>query len=237
MTGNLSKADEFAEMERIVDLAKVKANPYTDFIQYAFWPKQEVLSAKRCETRLIENELHEFTNTLGRLIIKEYLPTTADMKTVVGIPEYLDDDDYLFLRYKTTSRVHVEIQDGRGVCILMSSPDWKKGQLAQIETFVRDIAIKTINFPTDSGRAGNPLVFTSTIDIGPSRCGALGWKREGEPPASQSNWYSQIMWWSDGTRVLFAISKMSKEDYTKLATIANRTKQRKPHKFQYRTRP
>lgn len=237
VTVSISTADDFTKITRIVDLAKVKANPYTAFIQFAFWPQQELVSAKRCDNRLIENDILQMTNTLGRLVKNEYLPTTEDMKSSIGIPEYVDGDDYLFLRYKTKSGIHVEIQDGRAMYILMSSPEWGKGELAKIESFVRDVAVKTINFPADSERAGNPLVFASSIDVGPSRCGALAWKLESEPPAAQSSWYSQIMWWSDGTRVLFAISKMSKEDYAKLATIANRASQRKPHKFQYRTRP
>jgi hypothetical protein len=221
-------------MEKIVKLAKIRANPYTDYIQNAFWPNPEVFSARKCDSRLIGDDLNGFTNTLGRLLNEEYLPTIEDIKSTVGIPDYLDGDDYLFLRYVTKPKVHVEVQEGRGVYILMSCSDWPQGRLAQIETFVKAIAIKTIKIPKDSGIVGGPVVFVSAIDIGPSRCGSLAWKLEGESLAAQTNWYSQIMWWSDGTKVLFAISTMSKDDYAKLATVANRTSQREPHRFIYR---
>lgn len=230
---SMSYADDLAEMERTVDLATIRANPYTDFIQYAFWPKPEVFAARKCENRLIENDLHEFISTLARVIQDEYLPTPEDIKSVVGIPEYLDGDDCLFLRYTTKNGVRIEVQDGGGIYILMSSPFWRTDQLAQVTTFVRDIAIKTIKFPQNSGVVGNPIVGASTLDIGSSRVGGMTWRLEGEAATSRSDFYSVIMWWSDGTRVLFAISKMSKGEYVRLATMA-RHPPRAFHRFQYR---
>src|ERR1035437_10026292 len=119
-------------MGKVVDLTTIRTNPYTHLIQCAFWPQPEIFSARTCESRLIEKDVQVLSNTMARLISGEYLPTTDQMKSTVGIPEYLDGDDYLFLRYTTKSNVHVEVQAGWSLIVLMSCPEWRKCQLSEI---------------------------------------------------------------------------------------------------------
>ena len=230
----LLRADDYAVMERIVDLPKIKANQYTDFIQYAFWPKQEVLSAQKYKGLLIEKDVDDLTNMLSRLICSEYMPSENDLKSVVGIPEYSDGDDYCFMRYTTKSGVHVEVQDGWRMFILISSSAWKKCPLPEISSFVKDIAKSTINYPKEQEVLNNPVVFVSAIDIGLSKRGNLTWNLKGESSPSLVDWYSQIDWWSDGSRILFGISKMTKKDYEIMSTMANRSSMKKPRRFRCR---
>ena len=228
------RGDIVAFAEQNVDLTKIQGDPYTRFILRGIWPKQEVFAATKCDGRLIGNDIVTLSNTLVRVLVDECLPTSQDLSSVIGIPEYGKDEDCLFLRYTTKSEIHIQIQDGEGLFILMSCSKWKAHSLEDIQEFVKSCAVRMINYPQSGGVEENPIVFVSSLDIGKSKCGTITWKHKGENDIPFTDFYSRMMWWSDGMRILFAMSNMPRGEYAKLSTVANRGGQRKPHKFEYR---
>ncbi len=225
-------ANDNEALLKVIDLEKMKSDRFADFIRYAFWPESEMIAARKSDGRLIEKDLKGLPSTLDRILNMEVLPAGDDLSSAFGISSYSDEGDFLFVRYSTKSGVLVQVQDGKALYILMSSTNWNKGELSDIGRYVKNIALKVIRFPSEGGIDENPIIFVSSLNVGQSRCGTLSWKHRGEGDNSFTDFYSHMFWWSDGTRILFAMSKMTPDDYRKLATMANRQSLRTPRKFQ-----
>lgn len=226
-------ADDLVKMGEVVDLARVKSDPFTSFIQFAFWPSPEFFKENMCRRELIIDDFGDLTNTLERFLVKKYLPTSKDLRGGNGIPNYLGGCDFLFLKYLSKDGLSFEIQDGPITSILVTSAEWKVCPLGKIEGYIRCIATNIFNFPEYPGAQSNFCVFVSSMNIGSSRLGDIAWSCPGELPTVSYNWYSKIMWWSDGKRALFAVAKESKDDYIRMRSSANAPENR-PYWFRYR---
>ncbi len=212
-------SSDFSEITNHVDLRKIKEDSYSSFIEYALWPKPDVFRNK-CSRKLIKSEIQEFRDKLALHIRKEFLPTSEDFESIEGIPDYSEGDDFLFLRYVTKEGVRVEIQEGASLNFLVISPRVENVSLNQIESFVSNIALRVINYPQDADKSGIMDVKTSSLDIGSSRLGPVLWCLKNDPKGEVTNWYSLIMWWSDGERILFNLCMLPKAHYDKLNSVS-----------------
>jgi hypothetical protein len=214
-----------------VNVAKVVSDPYTQFIQYALWPDESTIVAKKCPIQELAPEIEKFTAVLHARLKTDCLPTSAQInQRAIGLTELHDGHDYLLLAYRTQKRISFQIQYGPALYILVnpiSCSDFSETNTADL---VRQTAASVLRIP---GTATSLQVFVSSVNIGKSRCGDLGTQKERPDEAIPSVWHEDIRWWSDGKYVLFAVSQQTREDY---AVLQNRS-QMPPltkHRFSYR---
>ena len=233
-------ADAEYEPIETLDVHRLAGEPFASFALNALWPTQATIAARRC-TGNVDTELAELLTVLRRVLRAECLPAESVVKqNVVALSDLRDGSDYLLFRYRTAGGVDVQVQDGKGLYLLLTLPEGQRGELSDIGNFVWRVADRTFKFPQFEGRG--PEAPKLIVPPGP---GVKRWKSEETPPyvprigvsaldVGQSSkvgrlaygptryayglyvpngWYSVVSWWTDGRRVLFALTKKSEADY------------------------
>jgi len=237
--GRHCSADEFVSIETI-DLQKLSAHPSAAWINHALWPAEGTMRA-RAYSGDLSYEKSELIKLLQGVMREQCLPSEDCARIeMVGIAGLHNGDDYLLLRYVAGGGRDVRVMDGKSLFLMTEPPDQSPKPLSQVGRFVWETAEALLRFPQFEGQRARapeitvvapgarvaiskrppyvPQLFVSPIDIGSSKTGSLLYGPRGHTPAR--GWYSSIRWWSDGKRVMFAISKLTEEDYARLATMA-----------------
>lgn len=219
-------------IESVVDASKVQTHPlFSALVHHLFWPDSDLAGNRKLDRVRISGDVTNLSNLLTTRLTKDYLPHASIQTMADGILNYRDGSDYLFVRYNTKKNERVSIQDGRGLYVLIEpkerSPTTNRAQ------YVHDVAVSVLAYPEALVAPNNPSVFVSALDIGSSKVGRLCWGAKMQVSGDARVWYHVVDWWSDGTRVLFGISKLTEEDYSKLAGMADRSKHKEPRKLGY----
>lgn len=185
---------------------QVHGHEFTDFIKYAEWPDVKKIKDKRIEAQSVTAEVAALRDLLVRRIRAEYLPSDIDFHAgLTACTNLYDSDDYLLLRYSTSNAVVMQIQEGIGFYLMIADPLFEKVPLTNSQELVKTTAVKYLRFPGDpTVTSEHPDVFVSSASGQTSKCGMLYYGPKNVLP---ENWYSWIKWWTDGKRVLFALSK------------------------------
>jgi len=195
-----------------------KADNKTSWVKHAMWPTDKTVSSKRYRGD-VKVEIDQLRNMLDKMLLESYRPTSENLKGVVALADLwgVDESDYLLLRYTTKSGLRINIQDGRNIFMLVTLPD--SVPLSDVESLVKKTAETMLNLSkTRREYLDMPLPFIRTwsVDIGPSTTGLLSYGPS--PETNYPDWYTNILWWSDGRRVLLFLSKT---DFEALAWIAS----------------
>jgi len=217
---------------KLVDPNKIRAHKATRFIGHVFWPSDELVSEKNISKSLISQDMQEFKKTLAQVLRPGYAPASeiidANAVAVEGLaPE--DANDYILLRY-TRNGQQIQIQDGKALWVTVFPNNEANEQHFNVSQYVITVAYQVLNIPKSDKNAGEPNIYTATLDIGGSKWGSIVYRTSFPPPRF---WYSHMSWWSDGTNVMFLIGKGSGGDTAarrpRAAAPPNATK---PRKFQ-----
>jgi hypothetical protein len=239
LAGLLGRADTGYEPIDTLDARKAAAHPFARFAANALWPTPATIAAKHY-TGNVDTEVGELVTVLTRVLRADCLPTESVVKqNVIALTELRNGNDYLLLRYRTAGGIEVQVQDGKGLYLLVTLPEAERAELSDAANFVWRVADRTLKFPQFEGQGPAapkfivapapgvkswkaeeappyvPRVFVSSIDLGQSRVGAVyyGPTRNAHGVYVPNGWYSGFYWWSDGRRVLFALDKKSEDDY------------------------
>jgi hypothetical protein len=196
----------------MVNWNSVQQEPFAHFIRYVLPPSQESLAGRVSDTKLLNKDARDCMSTLARVLRNQYLPDTNGVAAIMGVPEYLDGDDCLFLQYQAKNGKDVVVRDADALYIILASSSNSCSVASEIGLWVGDIASDIMNVPDHVAVTGNPRVTVSKIDIGRSRWGRLTWSEDRTRPWDQVDWYSAIAWWSDGKVVLFRVSKKARAE-------------------------
>ncbi len=201
-----------------VNREAIGANDYTRFIENIFWPTENVIAAKRVANDLVGPDIQELEVLLQRALKEEFLPSEQDVAAgVLAVEGLRNGRDYLLLRYETRHyRMH--IQQSAALYILVTPREEARVPLENASEYARSVAFALLKIPEKDEEGQEPLVSVSSLDIGPSRCGAIVYMASFAP--GPKHWYSQVRWWSDGRHVLFSTSRRrgALEDMSRVAT-------------------
>ena len=235
-------AGEFIPVATI-DTQKVKASPWCSWVEAAFWPTEATMRT-RAYTGDLTPEKTSLIQTLQRVMKKEYLPTDSLVqKKTVGITSFRNGNDTLFLQYRTTSGMHIQVTAEKQLYLMVTVPEGWRKPLAEVAPLVWRTAAAVLQYPEFEGegpgnpqfiipRPGDPVhrdfprlapnvpLIASTInDIGKSKTGGIWYGQRG-PSSYDDSWYSTISWWSDGQRVMFAIKNPTEAEAAEIRTMA-----------------
>ncbi len=179
---------------------------FTDFIRYATWPDEKEIEEKRIDVKSVAADVEEMRNVIARRIRAEYLPKSSDFNmSLTACTNLYDSGDHLLLRYSTTNRVLMKIQEGVGLYLLIDNPNAEKVPLPRSAELIKMAAAEYLLLPGNAKLSTEKVdVFVSSTNIGYSRCGTLRYGPNSFPP---EHWYSSVKWWTDGRRVLFALPR------------------------------
>jgi hypothetical protein len=213
-----------------VDFQKASANEKTAWVKHACWPTEDTLAAKRYAGD-VRPELQELRQVLEKVLREGVRPTHQQFERVVPLVELWDGSDYLLLKYTSSSGFEIAIQDGRTLFVKITLPE--QVPLSEVESLVASTVRSVFELPSVViARSGRPKIWRFPEDIGPSR---VGMAFNGSSPLTKlPDWYSSIGWWSDGSAVLFLVSKF---DYDKLAGMGSRPPDPGPRRFRSRIKP
>jgi hypothetical protein len=159
----------------------------------------------------VEKEKTELATNLKRFLRDAWLPAeTALSNDTIGLTDMRSASDYLLLDYTTPQGQRARIQDGLQTGILVEVENQRP--LSEIADLVESTASAVLRIP----ESAKPEVFVSIMDIGQSKIGSLYCGNTTD--ATQFDWWTNVRWWSDGKKVLFVITKLTNDDYRRLAT-------------------
>jgi len=213
-----------------IDMEKALSSPATSFVKHVIWPTNHVTEKGVSKPEQLLPDIAELSETLKRVLRKDVLPSDDVIKNkTIGVPELYGRDDYLLLRYTTSSGLDIEIQEGKWLYILVSSPEWTNRPLPEVVTYVQGVAFEILNYPKKQEdyvlHAG-----ASSIDIGLSKKGAICY---GNP--NDEDWFFEVYWWSDGRRVLLRVQTMTKTEIKELQShLRPPKKYLRPRRFAFR---
>ena len=191
--------------ELAVNIEKVRTNNFTKFITHVVWPSEAIINAKRIDKELIKKDVEELSMLLKRTLCVKYLPSQDQLKEAVACLELMDGHDYILLRCSCKDTVDINIQKGAGLYLLIDTKTNQIASLKETGEFIKKMAVEFLNLPlTNSMTEKDVRVFVSSRDIGASKCGTISC---GPKDALPEHWFNYIRWWTDGRRVLFAISR------------------------------
>ncbi len=193
-----------------VDYGKTQLQVQTAWVKHAFWPTSEVMTQKRYR-ETVDAERSALCEFLQKVLSPEFQPSRdAVNRDTVAVAALWDESDYLLLSYATKSGYKMRIQDGKDLFLLIDIPESLRG--SDIESLVKNTAASVLDLSAiPAEQRQKAIQWTDPFDIGRSKSGQL---RYGHSPVTRlPEWYTSIGWWSDGSRVLLAISK---GDFSKL---------------------
>ncbi|MDH7482098.1 MAG: hypothetical protein QHH26_09035 [Armatimonadota bacterium] len=201
-----------------LDIKKVLSKPSILFARHACWPTEETIRAKKYDGNL-DVEVADLLKILRRVLREDCIPSEAKVKQKrIGLVDLWNDgSDYVLLEYTTKSGIHIRIQDGKALYLLVSPPSRFHRELADVGAFVEQVASMVLNLPVFEGESAPKPTRSGISRDGSSAIGGLHY---GPDAMSEWDWYSFMSWWSDGKQVLFKIYKLEKEEYVRRASMA-----------------
>ncbi|MCL6518204.1 MAG: hypothetical protein K6T99_00050 [Armatimonadetes bacterium] len=199
-----------------IDLKKALTSDHTSFVIHALQPTQEAIRAKKY-TGPLDTEVNELQRVLRKVLREEYLPSEAALRANrIGLVDLWGGNDYLLVSYTTKSGLRIDIKDGKLLYLLLTMRKREEDCAADFSTFIRKVAAEVFALPQVKLESTEwPKIAVSACDVGRSKVGTItyGSALDWDGP----DWYTNILWWSDGKRVLFQISKC---DFQALSTKA-----------------
>ncbi len=173
-------------------------------------PTTAALHAKAVEISAARAEINDLKKVARTIFIPAAgLSETAIERNAIPVPALHDANDILVVEQNTPAGL-VVVQDGKAVNVLVDPAGSKRVSIedkSSLEKHVMQVARSVFDLPAPQDQNDKFTVHTAKTDLGKSKTGSICYGEASSPNWIWNHWYSVILWWSDGDRVLYKIDK------------------------------
>lgn len=186
-------------------IESAKLNPQTAFIYYGMWPFESEIQNQRVDEDLVTSDTLQMRQELTQVLRMDVQPPNETIQNcIVACTDLKDSQDCLLLRYSSKD-MPVEIICAGALYVTVLPENTSQTRPANIQDLVLRAALNVLNYPGTAADARKELdVFVSTLQFDGSKWGTIRWIADDVP---YLHWYSQVQWWSDGSKILFQIPR------------------------------
>jgi len=200
-----------------IDLERVHAQKYTEWISTVFWPSDNLLASNAVPLRTVLAEKEKLAGYLNTILRDDCRPSEETFNSrLKAVRAAYDENDALVLRYDISELGRIELKDMGAIYVTFLPRDSFMSHVAPaspsldldyMREYLRNVVTRLLQVPEVSDASHTVEVFVSNLDIGELRCGNITYGLAANPSHLPTSWYSIITWWSDGRNVALVIGR------------------------------